>query len=428
MKLYAEISKSEAQPDGTLKVWGYASTEAVDSDGEIITADAMKAALPDYMKWGAVREMHQAKAAGTAIEARVEDDGRTFFGCHIVDSEAVKKINAGVYKGFSIGGKVTERDTLNKTIIKGIKLIEVSLVDRPANPEAVFTIIKAEVERSPEDDIDALAELINKGEITPADLLALVKASKEVPTKVPDTVAKGMGHVAQLALLLKAILSLVQDQVAEAAREGDGSTMPVKLQDWMDAGGELLKEMAAEETSELVGEVGEGQTNYDAPGAIYLAERALALVKADDVVKVGAALSAANKKHVQAIHDASAALGACMAFNAPDEAGKHDHAADLAKAEEMMAKADELQKAFDGTTAALGKAEADRDIFKAEVERLRAAPAAGKAFLKALVVSKEGDTGELTQKAADAPVVPQSTDPLELIKAAQLNPRIIAMR
>ena len=28
------------------------------------------------MKWGAVREMHQPSAAGTAIECRVEDDGR----------------------------------------------------------------------------------------------------------------------------------------------------------------------------------------------------------------------------------------------------------------------------------------------------------------------------------------------------------------
>jgi len=163
-KLYASISKTEAQEDGTLKVWGYASTGAVDSDGETITADAMKAALPDYMLWGAVREMHQSKAAGTALEASVEADGRTFFGCHVVDSEAVKKVNAGVYKGFSIGGKVTERDTLNKTIIKGIKLIEVSLVDRPANPGAVFTVIKCETERTAEDDVTDLADLINKGE------------------------------------------------------------------------------------------------------------------------------------------------------------------------------------------------------------------------------------------------------------------------
>ena len=74
-KLYAEITKMEAQDDGTVKVWGYASSEAVDSDGEIIAAEAMKAAIPDYMKFGAVREMHGSNAAGTAIEINVEETG-----------------------------------------------------------------------------------------------------------------------------------------------------------------------------------------------------------------------------------------------------------------------------------------------------------------------------------------------------------------
>jgi hypothetical protein len=40
----------------------------------------------------------------TAIEAEAQDDGRTWFGAHIVDSEAVKKVKAKIYNGFSIGG------------------------------------------------------------------------------------------------------------------------------------------------------------------------------------------------------------------------------------------------------------------------------------------------------------------------------------
>lgn len=151
-KLYAEIAKMEAQDDGTVKVWGYASSEAVDSDGEIIAAEAMKAAIPDYMKFGAVREMHGSNAAGTAIEINVEDDGRTFFGAHIVDPVAVTKVKTGVYKGFSIGGSVTARDELNKSKITGLKLTEISLVDRPANPDAVFTCYKAD---KPKDEEEA---------------------------------------------------------------------------------------------------------------------------------------------------------------------------------------------------------------------------------------------------------------------------------
>ncbi|HEZ0915096.1 TPA: HK97 family phage prohead protease, partial [Neisseria meningitidis] len=132
------------QDDGTVKVWGYASSEAVDSDGEVIAAAAMKAAIPDYMKFGAEREMHGSNAAGTAIEINVEDDGRTFFVAHIVDPVAVTKVKTGVYKGFSIGGSVTAHDELNKSQITGLKLTEISLVDRPANPDAVFTCFKAD--------------------------------------------------------------------------------------------------------------------------------------------------------------------------------------------------------------------------------------------------------------------------------------------
>ena len=167
-KLYAEIAKMEAQDDGTVKVWGYASSEAVDSDGEIIAAEAMKAAIPDYMKFGAVREMHGSNAAGTAIEINVEDDGRTFFGAHIVDPVAVTKVKTGVYKGFSIGGSVTARDELNKSQITGLKLTEISLVDRPANPDAVFTCYKAD---KPKDEEEANKDdkPSDKADETPAD-------------------------------------------------------------------------------------------------------------------------------------------------------------------------------------------------------------------------------------------------------------------
>jgi phage head maturation protease len=166
-RLYAEIAKSEKQPDGTLIVEGFASTGSQDSDGETITPDAMKAAIPDYMRFGAVREMHDAKkAAGTALEIEVLDDGRTRFVSHVVDPVAVVKVETGVYKGFSIGGSVPKggRDPVNKTQINALNLIEVSLVDRPANPEAVITCFKAEgVEPENENDEVDDPEALNKG-------------------------------------------------------------------------------------------------------------------------------------------------------------------------------------------------------------------------------------------------------------------------
>ena len=143
MILYGELTKLELQDDGTLKVHGVASTGSRDSSGEVVSPDAMRAALPGYMAFGAIREMHQPLAAGAALYAEVDEEGATRICAHVVDPIAVKKVKAGVYKGLSIGGKVLARDPADARLITSIRLDEISLVDRPCNPEAVIDLWKA---------------------------------------------------------------------------------------------------------------------------------------------------------------------------------------------------------------------------------------------------------------------------------------------
>jgi hypothetical protein len=151
-KLFGELQKAEKQEDGTLIVSGIASSEAVDSAGETIKASAIKAALPDYMAFGAVREMHQPIAVGVALKCDVDLFGKTHIEAKIVDPVSIKKVEEGVLKGFSVGGKITDRDTLDKTIITGIKLTEISLVDRPCNPDALVNLCKLDDEDEDEKD------------------------------------------------------------------------------------------------------------------------------------------------------------------------------------------------------------------------------------------------------------------------------------
>src|SRR5215467_5797295 len=143
MRLYGAIEKIEAQTDGTVRVHGIAASEAVDEQGEIVRAAAMRAAMPDYMRFPALREMHQLSAAGTTLEAEVGEDGTTRIVAHVVDPVAVAKVKNQVYRGFSIGGRVTQRDAANPKVITALVLNEISLVYRPANPEAVFDCWKA---------------------------------------------------------------------------------------------------------------------------------------------------------------------------------------------------------------------------------------------------------------------------------------------
>lgn len=139
MKIYLPIAKVDAE---RREVWGYASTEARDDQGEIVKREALIAALGDYMNFANIREMHQLSAVGVAREAAVDERG-LYVGAKIVDDQAWQKVVEGVYKGYSIGGRITQRDPSDYKTITGLVLNEISLVDRPANPEAVFDYWKA---------------------------------------------------------------------------------------------------------------------------------------------------------------------------------------------------------------------------------------------------------------------------------------------
>lgn len=369
-RLYGEIAKTEVQDDGTIKVWGYASSESQDSDGETITADAMKAALPDYMKFGAVREMHQAKAAGTAIEAEVQADGRMFFGAHVVDSEAVKKVKANVYKGFSIGGKVTARDELNKSVIKGLKLVEVSLVDRPANPDAVFTMFKA-------DGIEQLDELVEKS----------------------------LWSVSDFAQALNSLSHICSSTQWEANAEGDNSPVPAQLRAWLTQGVEIFKTLAAEELAEMLAELKEQAGEID---VVQLA------AKGDDLAKAGARYSKTTKASLAEVHkmlrdcdQKLAALGYEDAEEAED--GDSEKLAKVSGAHDDLIKVIGAAGCPEGEIAAefVAKMAADNESLKKRVKELEDEPAGPKAALK--VIEKGEDISETVEKSE----VPPGTTPEE---------------
>src|SRR6266849_2311806 len=141
MRFYWPIAKVDAEQR---MVWGYASTEAEDDQGETVSREALAAALDDYMRFANIREMHQPSAVGVAKEAAIDDKG-LYLGAKIVDADAWQKGVEGVYKGFSIGGRVTARDPADRRLITALHLTEISVVDRPANPESVFDCWKRSI-------------------------------------------------------------------------------------------------------------------------------------------------------------------------------------------------------------------------------------------------------------------------------------------
>lgn len=143
---YASIVKYDRNDDGTLMVFGKATDDTLDLDNQICDPAWLDTAMPAWFKSGGnIREMHTSSAAGVAKEYEAKADGH-YIGVHVVDPIAVKKVENRVYQGFSIGIKsprvVRDTKAANGRIVDG-QIIEVSLVDRPANPSAKLILAKS---------------------------------------------------------------------------------------------------------------------------------------------------------------------------------------------------------------------------------------------------------------------------------------------
>lgn len=153
-------------------VYGYASTPDLDSDGEVIKIDAMERALPQYLKFPTIREMHQPKAIGTTKSAEIDSKGM-YIGAKIVADDAWKLVKEGVYKAFSIGGNVVKRVG---NVIQELDLVEISLVDVPANKSAMIEVWKA-------DGMTKSAEL---------QYIEILKDMDFADNKIADTIREGV--------------------------------------------------------------------------------------------------------------------------------------------------------------------------------------------------------------------------------------------
>ncbi len=144
---FFQIVKSDKNADGTMMVYGKATDDSLDIDQQICDPTWLDSAMPDWFKSGGnIREQHSNIAAGVAKEYEKKADGH-YIHALVVDPISVKKVDTGVLKGFSIGIKspriVRDEKAANGRIIDG-QIVEVSLVDRPANPNCQLVLAKSD--------------------------------------------------------------------------------------------------------------------------------------------------------------------------------------------------------------------------------------------------------------------------------------------
>jgi hypothetical protein len=164
------ITKSGPPVDG---VWSFAVSKAtgpdLDLDGQEVDVGWAMPAMQEWFKTGGnIREQHDPKrAVGKALTLEEKEDGSYIAG-KIVDRDAGPKLEHGIFNGLSVGIKgatvIKSKSAPNGRIVGG-KIVEVSLVDRPANPTAKLVLAKAAGADGAFEAVEELVELdVDKAE------------------------------------------------------------------------------------------------------------------------------------------------------------------------------------------------------------------------------------------------------------------------
>ena len=141
-------------------VSGWASLDNADSQGDVVLKEANQRAFSRFR--GNIREMHQPIAVGRMVDFKedsyFDQETQKFYNGIFVTvyvskgaQDTWEKVLDGTLQGFSIGGAIIDSETqwvkdAGRAIrfVKDYELVELSLVDSPANQLAnVFSITKA---------------------------------------------------------------------------------------------------------------------------------------------------------------------------------------------------------------------------------------------------------------------------------------------
>lgn len=141
------------------EVWGIVTAEVPDKDNEVCDYEKSKpfyqALISEMSKategrnFFPLREMHQLSAVGKGVGFEFRDnDKEIYMGFKVVDDNAWKKVEEGVYTGFSQGGSIVGDLTPDPVYKNCMRYVadpsECSVVDNPCLGVAHFTYVKTD--------------------------------------------------------------------------------------------------------------------------------------------------------------------------------------------------------------------------------------------------------------------------------------------
>jgi|WetSurMetagenome_2_1015567.scaffolds.fasta_scaffold232630_1 hypothetical protein len=234
--LFAPLTKVVELDDGTVEVHGRAAAQEPDPKKEVFDYEASKPFIKTWsddifqasggQSLGNLRAMHNPRVAAGKLTALYFNDAEQVVDvvAKVVDANEVNKVRAGVYTGFSFGGAYGPKRVENGLTYYAAVPSELSLADNPMIKSARFTLVK----------VDGSEEQKEFTQVVEAGALQ-----------------KRLMDVGRMASRLYDLRCLLGDVVYEAEEEGDGSSVPARLQAAFLNLIEIFKDFAAEEAEEL---------------------------------------------------------------------------------------------------------------------------------------------------------------------------------
>ena len=131
-------------------VMGCATDSITDRQGDSIPFKVAVAAFEEGADTLGIREMHQPRAVGRLVkwmpdEERSAVDVAVYLSESTDGEDALTKVKEGILRGFSIGGNALKSHREGGVnVIDCLEIVEISLVDVPANPDATISVVKVE--------------------------------------------------------------------------------------------------------------------------------------------------------------------------------------------------------------------------------------------------------------------------------------------
>ena len=404
-------------------VSGFATLDNVDKQNDIVTTDASMKAFSKFR--GNIREMHQPSAVGKMVSFKEEKyfdpETKKFYSGVYVSAYISKgaqntweKVIDGTYTGFSIGGRMNkwddgydEKADVQIRVIKDYDLVELSLVDNPANQFAsILSVEKGDN-----------AEMILKGEAVDVEVenvfwdadsgLVMLSNEEEMSSPTSGEPMKNIGFVEKSDADKKDFIKFLVD----SAKGIDPSKITKEVSPMTDETTELVEkadEAVLEETVEKSDEVAPEadaaaeseaaeETKADETADVEKADDAEAEVevekaetpeeaesveKADEVVEEAAEVSKSDDVAVDAVAEIKDTI--TSAFSDLAETVKSLHA-----------EVDALKKSITGVSEEVSAAKQDLSEAKGQFDEF------GKrvdAVEQDTAFRKSGDLGEIVQE------------------------------